>query len=185
MRINYVTTNSYKFELARKFFEDVEGIELVQYDQETPEIQEDSVEKIAASSALWAAKEIGEPAVAMDVGFCINALNGFPGPFVKYINKWLQPNDILRLMDGKEDRSAYFVDALAYATPDGKTKVFTVKTEGIIVRAEGLPDTDWTVDAVFVPNGYTKTLAEMDEAEKSRVWSSGSIWEQLHKGLAF
>ena len=180
MKINYVTTNSYKFQNAQRFFTALgdKDIELIQYDIETPEVQEESVERVAASSASWVAKQISQPAVSLDVGFCIEELQGFPGPFIKFINKWLQPNDILKLMSGKQDRSAYFIDALAYATPDGKTKVFVIKTPGKIIDADMVADTDWTADAVFIPDGHEKTLAVMDEEEKNSVWT-GSLWTQL------
>lgn len=180
MKINYVTTNAYKFQNAQRFFASLgdKDVELVQFDLETPEVQEDSVEKVAESSATWVSKQINQAAASMDVGICINALGGFPGPFLKFINIWLQPNDILNLMRGKDDRSAFFIDALAYATPDGAVRVFTVKTEGTIIDAPSIPDTDWTIDAVFIPAGHTKTLATMDEEEKNSVWTGG-LWNQL------
>ena len=185
MRINYVTTNAYKFKNAQRFFANLknEDIELVQYDLETPEVQEPSVEAVAQHSALWVAKQIGQPAVAMDVGFCVESLNGFPGPFIKFVNTWLQPNDMLHLMQGKENRRAYYIDALAYATPDGEVKVFTVKTSGMIIDATELPNTDWTMDAVFIPDGHSKTLTAMDEDERNSVWT-GNLWKQLVEYLA-
>jgi len=180
MKINYVTTNAYKFQNAQRFFSELKDkdVELIQYDLETPEVQEESVEVVAKSSAQWVTRQIGQAAVSMDVGFCIETLKGFPGPFLKFINNWLQPNDMLNLMKGKENRKAYFIDALAYATPGGETKVFVVKTAGVIIDADTLPDTDWTIDAVFIPEGHTKTLAEMDDEEKNSVWSGG-LWSQL------
>lgn len=185
MKVNYVTTNSYKFQNAKKFFDGLDStdFELVQYDLETPEVQEESVEKVAVSSAKWVSSQIGEPAVSMDVGFCINAFNGFPGPFLKYVNNWLQPDDILRLLKGKEDRSAFFIDALAYSTPEGETQVFTVITEGVIIDSEHIEDTDWTIDALFIPKGHTKTLATMDDEEKNSVWT-GSAWSELVSSLS-
>lgn len=185
MKINFVTTNSYKFQVARDTLSKNKNkdIELVQYDIETPEIQEDTVEKVAANSALWVSKEINQTAVAMDVGFCIETLGGFPGPFIKFVNKWLQPNDILSLMRDKKNRKAYFIDALACARPSGDVVVFTEKTEGTIVNVEELADVDWTMDAIFIPNGFSKTLAEMSDEEKNEVWS-GSAWSKLAEYIA-
>jgi non-canonical purine NTP pyrophosphatase (RdgB/HAM1 family) len=179
-RINFVTTNPYKFEVAKKYFEQLpsDKYELIQYDIETHEVQDESEAEIARQSALWVSKELGELAVASDVGFHINSLGGFPGPYVKYVNQWLHPSDVLNMLQSHEDRSAYFIDVLALASPDGNTHIFVVKTPGAIVEAAEVPDTKWTMDAVFVPDGHAKTLATMDEAEKDAVWSD-EAWEQL------
>lgn len=183
-KINFVTTNSYKFEVAQQFFARLpeNDFTVVQYDIETPEIQDDSEAKIAEQSALWVSRQLGELAIASDVGFRIDSLGGFPGPFVKYANNWLQPNDVLNLMRSHSDRSARFVDVLAVATPEGESKVFVTETPGSIVDAETVPDIKWTMDAVFIPEGHTKTLAEMDDEEKDAVWSDEG-WNDLTKHL--
>ena len=183
-KINFVTTNSYKFEVAQQFFARLpeNDFTVVQYDIETPEIQDDSEAKIAEQSALWVSRQLGELAIASDVGFRIDSLGGFPGPFVRYANNWLQPNDVLNLMRSHSDRSARFVDVLAVATPEGESKVFVTETPGSIVDAETVPDIKWTMDAVFIPEGHTKTLAEMDDEEKDAVWSDEG-WNDLTKHL--
>ncbi len=183
-KINFVTTNSYKFEVAQQFFARLPENEftVVQYDIETPEVQDDSEGRIAEQSALWVSRQLGELSVASDVGFRIDSLGGFPGPFVKYANNWLQPNDVLNMMRPHADRSARFVDVLAVATPEGESKVFVTETPGTIVDAESVPDIKWTMDAVFIPEGHTKTLAEMDDEEKDAVWSDEG-WHELTKHL--
>lgn len=123
MKIYFVTANKMKFEIAQAYFEKISGnYELIQCEIDTPEIQHESVEEIARYSAVWAAKETGEPCIKMDVGFFISALNGFPGPFVKYANDWLAQDDFLKLMEHKDDRSAHFEDCplLISATTEDK-----------------------------------------------------------------
>jgi non-canonical purine NTP pyrophosphatase (RdgB/HAM1 family) len=179
--LNYVTTNEYKFGLASELVADLSNgrIALQQCNLETPEIQSDSVEEIASSSARWAAQKIGAPAVAMDVGFSINALNGFPGPFVKYINDWLSPTDILKMMAGKSERSSFFIDALAYAHPNGLSRTFVAKTKGSIVDAESAAPARWTVDALFVPEGHKNSLSEISDRDKVKIWTTKEAWRQL------
>lgn len=183
-KVNFVTTNAYKFEVAQKFFATLPAgdFSIVQYDIETPEIQDDSEERIAEQSALWVSQQLGELAVASDVGFHINSLGGFPGPFVKYANNWLQPNDVLNMMRQHTDRSAYFVDVLAVASPNGMTQSFITRTPGAIIDTDHLPDVKWTMDAVFIPEGHSKTLATMDDDEKDSVWSNEG-WHQLVRHL--
>lgn len=97
--ITFVTGNPYKFEVAKKVIEK-RGLILEKEKLETPEIQETDVVKIASYSAKWACEKLGKPAALTDVGWYIEALNGFPGPFIKYINQWLTSDDLLKLMSG-------------------------------------------------------------------------------------
>jgi non-canonical purine NTP pyrophosphatase (RdgB/HAM1 family) len=181
MNLNYVTTNEYKFRNAQTYIEQVSGgsVVLSQIDLETPEIQSESVTEISEHSALWAARELGAPVVAMDVSFAIEGLNGFPGPFIKYINNWLSPEDILSMLQRKKSKSAEFVDSITYATPNGLTKTFTAVTPGNITEVKTIRESSSTVDSLFVPLGQTKTLSELSDFEKSHVWNTRQVWSSL------
>ena len=84
----FITGNQKKLDQAR---EKIQGypINLIGTKLETPEIQDTNVEIIAGYSAQYAANKLGKPVVKTDAGYYIEALNGFPGPFIKYINQWL------------------------------------------------------------------------------------------------
>ena len=179
MRINFITTNTLKFEIAQAFFQKLDGdYELKQYAIDTPEIQDNSVEAIARQSALWAANQTGVPCIKMDVGFYIEALNGFPGPFVKYVNEWLSQDDILRLVKTKNNRNAYFEDALAIAYPDGTAKVFSHKSGGVLSESVDLKHPKWTMYSLFIPKGHSHTLGSMSDDEQKQYWGDGS-WPKL------
>jgi len=168
-----------KFEIAQTYFEKISGdYELVQLAIDTPEIQDESVEEIARQSAVWAAKDTGEICIKMDVGFFIKALNGFPGPFVKYANDWLTQDDFLKLMEGKEDRSAYFEDATAIGYPDGVSEVFSLKNLGSIASVKDQVNTRWPANLLFVPEGYQYALGSMTDNEQNRYWGDGN-WPRL------
>lgn len=179
MKIYFVTANKMKFEIAQAYFEKISGnYELIQYEIDTPEIQHESVEEIARRSAVWAAKETGEPCIKMDVGFFISALNGFPGPFVKYANDWLAQDDFLKLMEHKDDRSAYFEDATAIGYPDGTSEVFSLKKHGSIALSKHPENSRWPVNLLFVPLGYERTLGSMSDVDQNQYWGDGN-WPKL------
>ena len=179
MKINFVTTNKLKFEIAKSFFEKLSGeYELLQLAIDTPEIQDESVEEIARQSAVWAAKETNEPCIKMDVGFFIAALNGFPGPFVKYVNDWLNQDDFLKLMQDKDDRSAYFEDATAIGYPDGSSKVFNLRTHGVLSATKDFDNTRWPVNLLFIPEGLNYTLGSMSNDDQNKFWGDGN-WPKL------
>ncbi|MGB3945837.1 MAG: non-canonical purine NTP pyrophosphatase [Candidatus Saccharimonadales bacterium] len=179
MKINFITTNTMKFDIAKAYFEKIAGnYELTQHAIDTPEIQDKSVVEIARQSALWAAKETGMPCIKMDVGFYISALNGFPGPFVKYVNDWLTQDDFLKLMQGKNDRSAYFEDATAIGYPDGTSEVFSLINRGSIALSKDPENNRWPANLLFIPVGYEHALGSMSDADQNQYWGDGN-WPKL------
>lgn len=183
MKINYVTTNKMKFDIAKAYFDKLGSThELVQYMIDTPEIQDESVEEIARQSAVWAANETGEVCIKMDVGFFINALNGFPGPFVKYVNDWLTQEDILAMMAEKSDRSVYFQDALAVGFPDGTAEVFSLKSKGLLATTANPDDVKWPTNLLFIPDGHDRSLGALSMDEQHAYWGDGN-WPALIRHL--
>ncbi len=179
MKINYVTTNEMKFEIAQAFFKKLsDEYELVQCKIDTPEIQDVSSIEVARHSALWAAKETSEICIKMDAGFYINALNGFPGPFIKYVNDWLRQEDFLKLMEDHDDRTAYFQDATAIGYPDGRSKVFNFKVHGTLSHQSNPTDTKWPANLLFIPEGYDIPLGSMTSDDQNTFWGDGN-WPKL------
>lgn len=185
MRINYLTTNELKFKIAQQFFNDLSDYELVRHSFSVSEIQDTSCENIARESALIAAKVLGEPCVAMDAGFFIEALNGFPGPFVKYVNEYLSEKQILNMLTDDDSRSAYFLDALAIGFPDGTSKVFSNKTVGNLAEADKYLPSDWPVNSLFIPTGYSIPLGSMSKQQQQEFWyGENRNWKELTNFLA-
>lgn len=182
-KVVFVTGNDYKFQVA------CEGVKkyLVQLDQaklETPEIQAESVEEVAAFSAKWAASQLGKPVVVTDGGYNIEALNGFPGVFIKYVNKWLSSDDLLRLMAGKDNRRVTAQVALAYCAPDGEARVFTANFEGRIAQKAGKPG-GTAINEIYIPVPYDKTESELSREVMVAYWNTGDLWGQWCRWMAF
>lgn len=121
--ITMVTGNKGKWEIASDIFKK-RKILLSQEKIETPEIQTYNVEEVSSYSAIYAARKLRKSVIKSDVGYFIKSLNGFPGPFVKYINEMLTSEEILELMKDKQDRTIILRECLTYAAPDGKIKQF-------------------------------------------------------------
>ncbi len=174
IKIAFVTGNKEKFEVAKNYFKHISAskLDLFQQQLDVPEIQDESVENIARESALWASKKLNTSVIVSDVGLYIESLKGFPGPFIKYANKWLSSEDFINLMKDHKDRSAYFTDAIAYASPEGETAVFTSITSGSIATTLHGTRSDWTIDNLFVPDGYAEPLALIPDVERSEVWNT-------------
>ncbi|MBU0569427.1 non-canonical purine NTP pyrophosphatase [Patescibacteria group bacterium] len=180
-QITFVTGNKYKFEVAQKVLEEA-SIELIQQKIDTPEIQSTKVEEIAKYSAKFAAEKLGKPVTVTDAGYFIEALNGFPGPFIKYINQWLTSKDLLRLMKGKANRKVVVRGCLAYCEPGKEPVTFLSEIIGIIARkaVKSQNKNSTPIDEIFIPEGFNKVDAEIPREEMVRFWAkTEDYWKKL------
>ncbi|MDG6095767.1 RdgB/HAM1 family non-canonical purine NTP pyrophosphatase [Acetobacter sp. AN02] len=141
-------------------------------DLDLPEPEETAAtfEGNAAIKALAAAKATGLPALSDDSGLCVAALNGDPGI---YSARWGGAEKdfgraMQRVLDGMGDRprAAWFSCVLCLAFPDGTTRSFEGRVDGVIADAPR-GDLGHGYDPVFTPEGETRTFAEMTGAEKN------------------
>lgn len=131
--LHYVTGNQSKFDNAQTFFIP-HGITLMQTELDTYEIQGSDAMVIAQSKAQQAWEQIHEPLFINDACWIIPALNGFPGPYMKYINGWFTPSDFINLMQDKSDRTIILRDAIVYVDENGP-QVFTNDHKGTILES--------------------------------------------------
>ena len=180
MQITFITGNLKKVHAAREALRGL-GVDLVQEALETPEIQDADVANVAASSARYAADLLQKDVVKVDVGLRIEALRGFPGPFIKYVDAWLKPEQILTLMAGVKNREATFVGVIAHCKPGETPTCFRADTSGTIgLTVEG--ENGWGFDRIFIPKGYSAPLATLSDDERARVWN-GEHWIALARHL--
>jgi inosine triphosphate pyrophosphatase len=150
-------------------------ITLESIDLDLPELQSDDPETIVADKAKRAYEAAGKPVVVEDVSAELVRLNGLPGPFIKFFIKRLG-NDALYQLAGKEGEAAIVSCAAAYY--DGE-KLITVRGDvhGTVVAARG--DNGFGFHVTFVPDGHTKTYAEMTSDEKNSVSHRGRAIQLL------
>jgi len=181
MRVNFVTGNKLKFDIAKAFFVPLgEGFDLNQLAIDLPEIQAETVEEVAFFSAREAVKAVGEPCIVSDAGLIIEALDGFPGPFLKYVNKWIGIDGYLKLLSGTSNRRAYFEDTLAVAFPDGTVKTFTRREYGTIAEEAEETQPGWAGNDLFIPDGYDKPLGKLSYDDQVAFWGDGAWPEVVH-----
>jgi len=142
-----------------------------------PEVEE--VGDTLAENALLKAQAIcdytGKPALADDSGLEVDALGGAPGVYsARYagIDVTYEDNNkkLLRELEGvpEEARTARFRCVLALVEPGGTRRTVEGVCEGHIVggtRGTG----GFGYDPLFVPEGETRTFAEMPAAQKNRI----------------
>ena len=170
MKITFATGNKGKVASMHKYLEDYNNIEVEQKELDLIEPQLDSITDIALHKARQAFDILKKPVIVEDTGFCIEALNGFPGPYAKYILDTLSIDHILKMMDGEENRNACFHSALVYIDKDGKAHVFEDKTNvTMTTKADTAPlnDEAWSeLWRIIILEGSSKTLNSLNNKER-------------------
>lgn len=155
-------------------------------DLDLPEPVEDGASFLdnAKIKALAGARASGLPCLADDSGLCVDALGGNPGI---YSARWGgQEKDFSKGMklvhermgdqaDDPETSGAHFMAVLVLAWPDGHIEWSEGRVDGTIVwPARG--DHGHGYDPIFMPQGESRTYAEMTMEEKN---------QYSHRGRAF
>jgi XTP/dITP diphosphohydrolase len=150
---------------------DVVGLADVPEYPEAPETGATFAEN-ALEKARDAADATGLPSVADDSGLTVEALNGMPGVLSA---RWSGRHgddranvDLLLAQLGDvpdERRGGAFVCAAALVVPGGPETVVHGEWTGVIARAP-LGSNGFGYDPIFVPEGGTRTSAELSAAEK-------------------
>ena len=165
--IVFVTHNKGKAKSAEKHFK---NLKISTYEFELDEPRSDDIKEIATAKVKQAYKVVKKPCMAMDTDFRIEELNGFPRAFVNFSLETVGINGILKLMEDKENRKCAFNECLAYY--DGnEIKYFYGRSAGSLSKEiKGLDrDEKWSdLWYVFQPEGFEKTLAEMDTDEREK-----------------
>ena len=165
--IYMATSNKNKYLTMKRNF-DKYGIGLKQFEISLPEIQSYEVKEVIKDKINEAYNRLQKPCIVHDGGFFIPSINGFPGALVHPILDKIDIEGILKLLENK-DRTCYFHECLAYY--DGKNKTpmfFESKVNGTISLEPkgGKAHYHWSrLFEIFIPDGFSKTLAEMEEKE--------------------
>jgi XTP/dITP diphosphohydrolase len=176
--IYFVTTNEFKFKSFSKSIGSVTW-KIKRLAIETPEIQADNNCAVAEYSARWAADTCKHPVITEDVGIYIEALHGFPGPFLSQAEAQLGAEGFLRLMRGKP-RKAYWEYAVAYCQPNSEPVSFRAIQKGSIAyRQTGT--VGWPMGKIFIQENQTETISAL--LEKNSYKRNNFHYEQLRDYL--
>lgn len=157
-------------------------VTLVSAPLDLPELQGEAHE-IASAKALAAAAAIGGPVCVEDTGLEFRALNGLPGPYIKWFLAKCGHAGLNSMLAGFEDKGATATCTFAFCAGPGSTPVlFEGRTDGTIVSARGDNQFGW--DPVFQPDeGGGLTYAEMDKADKNAISHRFRALEGMRQAL--
>ena len=182
MTVLVATRNKHKLEEIRQIFA-LPGLVLLAAD-EVAGLPEDVVEdadtfegnalkkarELCAASGLWT--------LADDSGLEVAALGNAPGVYsARYAGEPCSypANNakLLRELEGIADRRAQFRCAIALCAPDGREWVVDGRCAGSII-GEPRGANGFGYDPLFVPDGHTRTFAELDSETKHALSHRGN-----------
>ena len=157
------------------------------------------------TTALWLAKRgIEATVLADDSGLEVFALNGEPGIYsARYCgdhgNDDANNDKLMKKLEGIEDRRARYFCALSYQTVKpsdtangvgtrvgdfvvSEPQIFEGECRGNINHAP-VGDMGFGYDPLFVPDGETRTFAQMELEEKKAISHRGNAIRALKKAL--
>ena len=187
-KLVFATNNKHKLHEIKRIVGD--GIEILSLadiacSEELPETSP-TIAGNAIQKARYVKEHYGYDCFADDTGLCVNALDGEPGIYTaRYAGEGHDSEAnmalLLKNMENKADRSAYFLTAIALVEGD-ETHLFEGKVEGRIAESKSGKG-GFGYDPVFIPEGYDVTFAEMDEDSKNAISHRGRATTALMEYL--
>ncbi|MGR6923237.1 RdgB/HAM1 family non-canonical purine NTP pyrophosphatase [[Actinomadura] parvosata] len=186
MKIVLATRNAGKIAELRRILTGFDIVGLEEFPS-IGEIAETGVtfEENALLKAHAVAQGSGLPAVADDSGLCVDVLNGMPGVFsARWAGRHGDDRANLELLlaqvsDVPSDKlTAYFACAAALALPSGESRVVEGTLQGGLVRTPR-GSGGFGYDPIFVPEGETRTTAELTPEEKDAISHRGRAFRAL------
>ena len=154
----FVTGNPLKVEQIAKYLRFPVGHIKIELD----EIQAADLATVATDKALRAYALVGKPVLVEDTGLFFSALNGLPGPFIKWFLGEAGNDRLTSMLDGFTDRSALAETCFALCDETG-VHIFSGERRGSIANIpRGTTRFGW--NPIFIPEGESQTWAEMEEA---------------------
>lgn len=158
------------------------GAALEAAEVDLPEIQSLSYLEVLKAKAEEAWRRLGRPLVVEEAGLDLAALNGFPGPLVKWMLEAVGAEGIAQTAHALGDTRAAARCFLLYKDEDREV-VAEGRTDGhLTLFGRGPHGFGW--DPVFVPEGSRFTFAEISGPEKGVVSHRGKAWREMARALA-
>ena len=184
MKLVFATHNSHKLSEVQRMLPP--GLTLLTLDeigchQEIPETA-DTIEGNAIQKARYVKERYGYDTFADDTGLEVRALDNAPGVYSARYAGEAKDNEaninlLLENLQQQSDRAAQFKTIFALCLG---TELYTF--EGI-VRGEITPERHgaggFGYDAVFLPEGYKDTFAQMTQEQKNRISHRGRALQKL------
>ncbi|MEM9556383.1 MAG: non-canonical purine NTP pyrophosphatase [Acidobacteriota bacterium] len=173
----FVTGNAGKRREAERLL----GRPLTTVDVDLPEIQGLDLESVLVQKARDAQAQVGGTVLVEETGLELAAMNGFPGPLVKWMLEAMGAEGIARTAAGLGELAATATCALAHFDGERMLIAHGATRGRLVTSPRGRHGFGW--DPVFVPEGGAQTYAELGDEVKDEIGHRGRAWRALREVL--
>jgi XTP/dITP diphosphohydrolase len=183
MMLGFVTSNARKFSEASQTFEH-EGIPIKQVLIDVPEIQASSADEVCRAKARFAAKHFSGAFFIEDSSFHIQALNGFPGVYARYVLETLGVEGVLALLKDITSRACFFRSCIIYQDASGEQHEFNFVREGLYVTTgveqgtAGWSDL-WRIIGITDRGHHYSRLDAVTQKQLDKEWREDNTFTRL------
>lgn len=175
--IFFITGNKNKAEEVRAILPEVK-----QLDIDLPEVQSLDVRAVVGHKLDEARKAVPKDAIAVeDVSFELEALNGFPGPLIKWLLEAVGADGVARIASSVGNPRATARAVVGLDLPDATRQWFEGVVHGRVTEPRGSRAFGW--DPIFQPDGHDRTYGEMTAEEKNQTSHRAVAWQQVAEFL--
>ena len=174
--VTFITGNPSKAAYLARYL----GFPVAHQAVELEEIQSLDLQAIVAHKVKQAYGIVGKPVLVEDVSLSFHALGELPGPFIRFYVETVPFETICRMLDGfPRDATARCV----FGYYDGQTLVFFEGALRGAIAKHPSSKKGFGWDAIFIPDGYTKTRAELSEKDDQKTYLQLKPFDQIKQFL--
>lgn len=180
--ITFITGNMKKLAEVQAFLPTVQGL-----DVDLPEIQSLDMQEIITAKITAAFDYCAGPIMVDDTALYLECMQskdgsqGLPGPLVKWFLHSIGNHKMADIAATLGNTNAVAKTVIAYANSPKDIHLFEGSLRGKVINPEYEIGFGW--DVIFVPQGYTQTLAQLPLEEKNKISMRGIALQQLKKHL--
>lgn len=167
--IVFVSGNKNKVHEMEQFLK-LDGVKITTRNIDLTEIQDSDVLNIVEAKCTSAFERINEGSIEAarcvmieDTCLSFEALNGMPGPYIKWFMNAVGVEGLHRMLAGFTDKSAKAVCVYALMLDKGRILFCRGSVQGRIVEPRGC---SWGWDPIFEEHRCSRTFGELEGAEK-------------------
>ncbi|KAF8508717.1 Ham1-like protein [Hysterangium stoloniferum] len=177
----FVTGNANKLKEVRAILSAGTPVAIESRSLDLPEVQ-GTTQDVAREKCRRAAELVNGPCITEDTALCFKALNGLPGPYIKWFLAELGHDGLNTMLKGFPTNDATALCTFAYCAGPGQEPIlFEGRTEGRIVPTRGPKDFGW--DPIFEAEDTGLTYAELPSDRKNRMSHRYRALEKLRAFL--
>ena len=155
----FITGNQRKVDYLKRWLE----LPVHHHKLDLDELQSLDTRVVAEHKARQAYDILKKPVLIEDTALTFTAMGRLPGTYIKWFLEEIGPEGLCKIADSLAQRTAFAT--VTYAFCDGRdVHYFTGRVDGVVApKPRGDGGMGW--DPTFIPEGSTKTFAEMTPEE--------------------